>query len=145
MCVSSRFPSRLATGALCALRARWLLQGEVHFTLLMTSKLVGDVKLVGPTINCEGTAEFATGERRQNPHVQSFAVATDAEGMQLLIDSGHVFKCYDHFEDTIYYSELGSSAVILNAGYNLDSFMVCAFVHHLPVANASSPRQLRPL
>ena len=117
----------------------------MHFTELMTNKLVGDVKLVGPTINCEGTAEFTTGERRQNPHVQSFAVATDAEGMQLLIEAGHVFKCYEHFEDTIYYSELGSSAVILNAGYNLDSFMVCALVQHLPGHSPCCPKHLRPL
>lgn len=97
----------------------------MHFTELMTSKLVGDVKLVGPTINCEGTAEFATGEVRQNPHVQSFAMATDDIGMRLLVDNRKVFQCYQAFQNTIFYSELGASAVILDANYTLDSFMVC--------------------
>lgn len=91
----------------------------------MTSKLVGDVKMVGPTINCEGTASLDNGEQRSNPHVQSFAIATDAVGMKLLVDDGKVFACYDAFQETIYHSELGASAVILEAGYNLDSFMVC--------------------
>eukprot|EP00892_Ulva_mutabilis_P002781 jgi/Ulvmu1/12503/UM009_0158.1 len=99
------------------------MKGKMHFTELMTSKLVGDVKLVGPTINCESTFEFTTGERRQNPHVQSFAVATDGIGMELLVGNGNVFKCHETFQDTIFYSELGSSAVILDAGYTLDSFM----------------------
>eukprot|EP00892_Ulva_mutabilis_P000758 jgi/Ulvmu1/10683/UM067_0008.1 len=99
------------------------LKGKVHFTELMTSKLVGDVKLVGPTINCESSAEFSTGELRQNPHVQSFAVATDRIGMDLLVANGNVFKCHEAFQDTIFYSELGSSAVILDAGYTLNSFM----------------------
>ena len=101
----------------------------------MTSKLVGDVKMVGPTINCEGTATLESGERRNNPHVQSFAVATDAVGMELLVQDGKVFGCYDAFQETIYHSELGASAVILEAGYNLDSFMVRA---------AAQCRQQRP-
>lgn len=36
---------------------------------------------------------------------------------------GHIFTCYTSMWDTIFYSELGSSLAILNAGYNLDSFM----------------------
>lgn len=37
------------------------------------------VKLVGSTISCEGVPEYYidSGEARQNPHVQSYAVATD--------------------------------------------------------------------
>lgn len=45
----------------------------------MTSRLVGKVKLVGSSISCEGT--FLNGDPtaiyRQNPHVQSYMVATD--------------------------------------------------------------------
>lgn len=66
-----------------------------------------------------------SGERRENPHVQSYAVATDAAGMALLLADGKVFKCYEKFQDTIYHSELGASAVMLSAGYNLDCLMVC--------------------
>ena len=46
---------------------------------MFTDKLSTDVKLVGSTISCEGS--HAGGdpnkELRQNPHVQSYAVATD--------------------------------------------------------------------
>ena len=99
-----------------------LLQGKVHFTQLMTSKLVGDVKLVGPTISCGGT--IRNGELKQNPHVQSYAMATDAVGLEVLMNDGGVFACYEDFANTIWYSELGSAAVMLEAGYNLDSFQV---------------------
>lgn len=36
----------------------------------------------------------------------------------------HVFACHRDRWDTIYYSELGSSLAILNAGYNLDCLML---------------------
>lgn len=55
------------------------LQGYVHWTEPFTSRLVGDVKLVGPTISCEGSplnGDFR-GKWRHNPHVQSYVVATD--------------------------------------------------------------------
>ena len=38
--------------------------------------------------------------------------------------SGSVFSCYETLHDTIYFSELGSSAVILEAGYNIASLML---------------------
>lgn len=101
-----------------------LLQGRFHFTEALTAKLVGDVKLVGPTINCEGAAKLTSGEHRQNPHVQSYAVATDLDGMKLWLRDGNVFSCYAAFQDTVYYSELGASAIILDAGYNIDCLMV---------------------
>eukprot|EP00892_Ulva_mutabilis_P010141 jgi/Ulvmu1/749/UM010_0123.1 len=99
------------------------LQGRVHFTEAMTSKLVGEVKMVGPTISCEATGTGPGGRLRSNPHVQSYAVATDAFGMRLLLADGAVFGCYASFHDTIFHSELGASAAILDAGYNLDCFM----------------------
>jgi hypothetical protein len=34
-----------------------------------------------------------------------------------------VFHCHESRWNTIYHSELGSSATILAAGYNIDSFM----------------------
>lgn len=55
------------------------MQAFVHWTSVLTSRLVGKVKLVGSTISCEGT--FLNGDltsaRRQNPHVQSYVMATD--------------------------------------------------------------------
>lgn len=98
---------------------------------MMTSKLIGDVKLVGPTISCGGTFKPGTMELRQNPHVQSYAIATDAIGLRLLMEDGRVFACYNNIQDTIYYSELGASAVIMDANYTLDSFMVRSMINAL--------------
>ena len=57
----------------------YCLQSFVHWTGILTSRLVGKVKLVGSTISCEGT--FLHGNisapYRQHPHVQSYAMATD--------------------------------------------------------------------
>lgn len=51
------------------------------------------------------------------------------EGMQLLIDDGNVFECHtDGTDETRYHSKLGSSDVILKAGYNIASFMVLPFL-----------------
>lgn len=101
-------------------------QGKVHWADVLFSKLNDEVKLVGPTINCEGSplSGNPASTWRRNPHVQSYVVATDRVGMQLLLTDPGVFQCYDNMYDTIYYSELGSSAAILDAGYNIDSLMV---------------------
>ena len=61
------------------------LQGKVHFSELMTRMLNHDdapnsIKLVGPSVSCEGTVRLAGGLQRSNPHVQSFAVATEQTG-----------------------------------------------------------------
>lgn len=42
----------------------------------------------------------------------------------MLLQDRLVFACHRDRWDTIYYSELGSSLAILNAGYNIDSFML---------------------
>ena len=102
------------------------MQGHVHWTDILFSKLTDTVKLVGPTINCEGSPEKGdvNGVWRKNPHVQSYLVATDQVGVNLLLEDQRVFQCYEDMWDTIYHSELGSSKVILDAGYNIDSLMV---------------------
>lgn len=45
-------------------------------------------------------------------------------GLDLLIADRQVFACHKDRWDTIYYSELGSSKAILDAGYNIDSLML---------------------
>lgn len=46
---------------------------------LITSRITDTVKLVGPTISCEGSPKDGNvnGEWRTNPHVQSYVLATD--------------------------------------------------------------------
>ena len=55
------------------------MQGVVHWTDPFIHRLRGNVKLVGPTISCEGSPLDGVihGKWRRNPHVQSYAVATD--------------------------------------------------------------------
>ena len=45
-------------------------------------------------------------------------------GLKVLKEDGRVFACHDSMWATIRFSEIGSSKAILDAGYNLDSFMV---------------------
>lgn len=120
-------------------------QGHVHWADVLFSKITEEVKLVGPTINCEGSPQGGNPANtwRKNPHVQSYVVATDRIGMQILLDDQNVFKCYNNMWDTIYHSELGSSAAIIEAGYNIDSLMVRSLRHHaLQHCLGPRPRQL---
>lgn len=97
-------------------------RGKVRWEDLFISKLNSEVKLVGPTINCQGTRLEGTNEWRENPHVQSYVMATDAVGMDLMLNA-KVFSCYNKISDTIFHSELGSSKAILDAGYNIAALM----------------------
>ena len=59
------------------------------------SRLTGRVKLVGPTISCEGSPfqGNVSAPWRRTPHVQSYALATDREGLELLAAEG-VLGCH---------------------------------------------------
>lgn len=50
-----------------------------HWTSVLTSRLSDGVKMVGATISCEASWKggVLTGEKRQNPHVQSYLLAMD--------------------------------------------------------------------
>ncbi|GAX83294.1 hypothetical protein CEUSTIGMA_g10720.t1 [Chlamydomonas eustigma] len=78
-----------------------------HWSKLLIRRLEGSVKLVGASISCEGTPSRGDedGEWRKNPHVQSYLLATDRW-------------------DAIWYGEVGSTAAVLDAGYNIDSLMM---------------------
>lgn len=99
---------------------------EKHWSRILTGRITDDVKLVGATISCEGANKggVLSGEMRRNPHVQSYVVATDQVGLGLLQAEGDVLKCYTDIHDAIWYAEIGSSAAILDAGYNIDALML---------------------
>ncbi|WIA10790.1 hypothetical protein OEZ85_010958 [Tetradesmus obliquus] len=101
-------------------------RGRMHWMSAFTSRLTGSVKLVGSTISCEGSPLHGQqkGRWRRNPHVQSYAVATDKVGLHLLIADRRVFACHKDRWDTIFYSELGSSKAILDAGFNIGCMML---------------------
>ncbi|KAI7836092.1 hypothetical protein COHA_010020 [Chlorella ohadii] len=101
-------------------------RGGTRWQDLFFDKLTDHVKLVGPTISCEGSPwqGNAAGEWRINPHVQSYVLATDKVGLDVWLRDGNVFKCWRSMWDVIWHGELGSSLALLNAGFNLDSFMM---------------------
>lgn len=100
-------------------------QGTKRWHEHMTSRITNEVKVVGATINCEAAywENKLDGKARKNPHVQSYAMATDQEVMKLWRDDGKVFACWKTMWEVIWNGEVGSSKVALDAGYNLESFM----------------------
>lgn len=102
------------------------LRRTMHWTEPLISGITEDIKLVGPTISCEGSPRDGdrNGLWRRNPHVQSYLVATDHTGLNLMMKTGRVFACHKNRWDAIFYSELGSSWAILQGGYNLGSLMI---------------------
>ncbi|GAB4815440.1 hypothetical protein N2152v2_002486 [Parachlorella kessleri] len=92
------------------------------WTEAFTGKLTDTVKLVGTTINCGGIV--VDGLSRANPHVQTFAMATDAVGLAVIRADPRALGCYDSKWRTILWGELGISDAILRAGYGLDSLML---------------------
>ena len=101
-------------------------QTKLAWHRLLTQRLSEEVKLVGPVISCEGAAYRGntTGLWRANPHVQSYVMAMDQNALQVLALEGQVMQCHSDRWDAVYFGELGSSLAILNAGYNIDSFIV---------------------
>ncbi len=124
---------------------------KLHWSRAFTSRIQGDVKLVGPTINCESYPSSDGKSMAHNPHVQTYAVAMDQVccvggcvththantvppsrkntpktqmAYQLLQRNGSVFTCQSTLQDTVYYAEFGASRVLLDAGYNIDSLML---------------------
>ncbi|KAL6766934.1 hypothetical protein ACKKBG_A37960 [Auxenochlorella protothecoides x Auxenochlorella symbiontica] len=98
----------------------------LHWTEVLTSRLTDQVKLVGSTISCEGTWKdgVLTGEKRQNPHIQSYVVAMDQVSLNVLRSDASALQCYEAYHDAVWYAEMGSSAAILRAGFNIDSLML---------------------
>ena len=45
-------------------------------------------------------------------------------GLKVLMEEGKIFECYENLLDTVWYSEVGASKAILDAGYSLDSLML---------------------
>lgn len=97
---------------------------------LLTSRLGGDgnIRMIGPVISCEGSPHRDPAIQpdamwRRNPHVQSWAFAVDAVGLNVLRTESEVLGCPEDRIDAIYHSELGASRAILRAGYNIASLL----------------------
>ena len=70
------------------------MQASVHWTSIYTQRLGPKVKLVGSTINCQPVwwRSDSSKELRQNPHVQSYVMATDQVTRMLSVCSSPYFS-----------------------------------------------------
>lgn len=98
------------------------LMGSMHWSRLFTRMITAEVKLVGPTITCSNPPTVSVNNTM--PYVQFNALATDKIGLDVIHKNGSVLTCHSAPWEDEYYSQLGASRAILNAGYNLDSFML---------------------
>ena len=61
------------------------------------------------------------------------------------MEDGNVFKCWSERLDAIYHAELGASAAILRAGYNLDCLLQgCEYKAFLHMLTPDAAGALRP-
>jgi len=78
---------------------------------IFTKRITDEIKLVGPTINCE-----------QMPHVQSYLMVTDQVGFSILNgNQSKIFRCYLNRADAILNGEIVASQMILRANYQIAS------------------------
>lgn len=59
-----------------------------------------------------------------NKPIPSSSAPARRVGVQLLVQDGNVLSCYSSPWDAAFYSEVGASAAIISAGYNLDCLML---------------------
>lgn len=94
-------------------------KGDQHWTETFTSRLSNVVKLTGVSINMSF-----------HPHVQSFVLATDRIGIELIKNSDAVYDCGVKNDQSMTEEErwkiidkyeLGMSRAIINAGYSINS------------------------
>jgi hypothetical protein len=87
---------------------------------LLTGLLSDRVKLVGPSINCHG-CDRDPRRCRSALHSEGHLMATDRVGLRLL--TGFWKRPRDK-ADAIGYNEMGSTRVLLDAGFNLGSLQL---------------------
>lgn len=81
---------------------------------IFTERLNDEVKLIGPTINCE-----------YEPHVQSYLLTTDQIGLAILNhETTGVLGCKKDYGDAVFNGEIGASRLILKANYQIASLQV---------------------
>ncbi|CAL8465845.1 g5381 [Coccomyxa elongata] len=98
----------------------------VHWSSAFISKLNAKVKLVGSTISCEPAYNGGDpgGPVRHNAHVQSYVMATDQAGLQILLNNGRIFECHRTIADAVYNAEVGASLAVFRAGHSIDCLML---------------------
>jgi len=97
--------------------------GEVYWTNVFTSRLSDTIKLVGVSLNMV-----------HHPHVQSFTLAFDTTGMEIIKEAGAVYDCAVENKDMtdkirweiVQRYEVGMSKAIVDAGYSISALVGAA-------------------
>lgn len=97
--------------------------GRRSWHQFLTQQLQKDVHMVGPSISCGGLFDPGRNAYRSSPHVQTWLLALDETGLEILIQDQKALKCHEDRYDAIWDGEVGSSMAILKAGYNIGSFL----------------------
>ena len=101
---------------------------------MLTSLLSERVKLVGPSINCHG-CDRDQRRCRTALHSEGHLMATDSVGLGLLTN---FWRRPAHKGDAIGHNEMGTTKVLLDAGYNLASLQLFWRDHDFQDAVATS-------
>ncbi|BDA51679.1 hypothetical protein COCOBI_19-2350 [Coccomyxa sp. Obi] len=92
-----------------------------QWTEAFTNRLKGNIKVVASSLVC--LPEIDAGG--YGPKVESWAFATDAVAVQLIVEAGvfNVRKCKLCRDGVVVMGEYGISKTLLNAGYNIATLM----------------------
>jgi hypothetical protein len=114
ICVNASTRGPFLTPCCTDLGLRWV---DLFLARLRAHELGHEpqLKLIGPTIN---VLKRPTGVR---PHVQSYAFAITRDALDHVRGEGIFNKQYDSLHDVIENQELGLSACVLAAGWNIGS------------------------
>ena len=55
--------------------------------------------------------------------MQSYVLAMDRQTIDIFEHEGQMMQCHQDRWDAVFFGELGSSLAVLNAGFNIDSFL----------------------
>ena len=81
----------------------------------------------GASLSASGAGQRGSGPPAGGvwtPHVQSYAVATDAAGLRRLLKASGAFRCHAGRLEAIRAAEVGASAALLAEGFNLGAFQL---------------------
>eukprot|EP00854_Cymbomonas_tetramitiformis_P008794 gene8794-10421_t len=107
---------------------------------LFTDKLDDTIKMAGTSVNCYCVENCVVDKTLSRLHLQSFAFATDRVGLDLILPRIKCGRRTPNKDFLIQHIELGMSAAILEAGYNLASTMHIWDQHNFQNVSASAAK-----
>ena len=112
----------------------------IHWTEPFIRKRTGEVKLVGPSINCGCSGADASA--KPYPHVQSFVSATDRDGINILYQRG-IFSCHQIKIDAVENGEIMASRVLMEMNFSIASLMANQDIQWSSDTNTASCNSLK--